>query len=249
MTSSVPTDSGIEPHPMSKSRLPEFIDWLLGALIAITGATFIIGGSSLELFIDREMLAEDIEEGTITVTVATAELTEAEMVEVADAIVSWTAIGLLTVGLGMVLFALGYIVVRHRAHRRARQGDSIRSYGSYAVLGALATSVLSFVPISPVFGGALAGYLERGESNRTISVGALAGILPMIPVLGLILFVLGGVISGMLAVGEDAIAMFFAGTIVLIILVLATVGAGLGAVGGYAGGRIAEHRAETRSNE
>lgn len=235
--------SGLDDHPLAENPPPEFVDWLLGALVALAGLFSVVGGTAVVALVDRDVLAEGIREETITVTVMTAELTEAEMIELAAAVVTWTGIGLLVTGVGLVAFAVWYVWARHRAHRRARAGEAISSYISFAVLGAVITVVLSFLPVSPIFGGALAGYLERGESGRTVSVGALAGLLPALPILVLLVFVLGGVISGMLAIGQAGVAAVIAATLLLSMLLLATISAGLGALGGYAGGWIAERRA------
>lgn len=240
---STPTEGATaEGHPVGGSPLPEFVDWLFGAIIALSGLFLVVGGSVLVFLVDRALLAEGIEDESITVTVGTTELTDAESLTVADAVVSWMGPGLLLTGIGLVLFAVGYVIARHRAHRRAGADESVSSYGTFAVLGAVTTVVLSFIPVSPAFGGALAGYLERGESDRTVSVGALAGLLPMLPVLAILLFVFGGLLSGLLAIEQAGNAIVVGTVLLLSGLLVATVGAGLGALGGYVGGRLAERR-------
>ncbi len=241
---STPTEgASAEGHPVGGRPLPEFVDWLFGAIIALSGLLLVVGGSVLVFLVDRALLAEGIEDESVTVTVGTTELTDAESLTVADAVVSWLGPGLLLTGGGLVLFAIGYVILRHRAHRRARTGESISSFGTFVVLGAVTTVVLSFVPVSPAFGGALAGYLERGESDRTVSVGALAGLLPMLPLLLILLFVFGGLLSGLLAIEQIGNAIVIGVTVLFSGLLIATIGAGLGALGGYVGGRLAERRA------
>lgn len=244
MASSSTETADRERPGISDGRLPEFVDWLLGVVIALAGLVTLVAGSALELLVDREMLAEDIEEGTVTVTVFTTELTEAETLDVTDALVTWLGIGLLLIGLGLVLFAIGFVIVRHRTHRRAREGEEISSYGSFAVLGGVATALLSFIPFSPVVGGAIAGFLERYESTRTVSVGTLAGFLPVVPILVLLGFVFAGLIDGMQTVGQEGMALFLVAVLLLSGLIVALVGAGLGAIGGYLGGWIAESRSD-----
>lgn len=222
--------------------MPEFVDWILGAVIAMGGTISLIGGSALVFLVDQELLAEEIEDEAVTVTVGTTELTDAEALAVAEAVVSWTGVGLLVTGLGLVLFAVWYVVVRHRTHQRARDGERVSSYGSFAVLGAVATVFLSFLPFSPALGGALAGYLERAESERTVSVGTLAGLLPMVPLLVLLVFVLVGLVVGMLAVEQAAAAIIVGLAMFFALMLIATMGAALGGIGGYLGGRLAEHR-------
>lgn len=236
--------AGLQDHPIADDPLPVFVDWLLGALVLLGGMIFLVAGSALRFLVDRELLAEAIEEEDITVTLVMTELTDAESLEVADALVTWTGTGLLLVGLVMVLFAIGYVAIRHRAYRRAKRGEPISSYVSFAVLGGFVTVVLSFLPFSPVFGGLLAGYLERGESQRVVSVGALAGLLPLVPIIILMLFVLGGLLSGMSAIDQMGAGIVVAVTLLLSIMFMAVFGGGLGALGGYLGGWFAERRAE-----
>lgn len=230
-------------HSTSDNSLPAFVDWLLGALIALGGLSLIVGGSALVVAVDRAVLAQEIEEETITVTIGTTELTDAETLTVMDAVVSWMGPGLLLTGIGLVVFAIGYVIVRRRAHRRERAPETTNSYWTFAILGAVITAVFSFLPVSAALGGALAGYLERGESDRTVSVGAAAGVLPLLPMLAVGLSVFGGLVSGLLAIDQVGNAMFAGAVLVLSLLVAVVIGAGLGALGGYIGGRFAESRA------
>jgi hypothetical protein len=242
--STSPTDRTVaEEHPTADGPLPEFADWLAGVFVAVGGLLSLVAGSVLWFVVDRDAIAEGIEEGTITVGLVTEELTEAETIEVADAVVSWVGAGLIVTGVGMILFAAGYVVSRRRTRRRAAVDGSVGSYGAHAVLGAVATAVLSFIPLSPGVGGALAGYLERGESERTASAGALSGLLAMLPFLSVLVFVSGGLITGLRAVEQGGMATVAGATTLFALVVVAAIGAGLGALGGYAGGRFAESRA------
>lgn len=241
---STPPDGTNQPTvSRTDEPLPEVIDWILGVLVVLGGLGSLVGGSALTFLVDRDLLAEAIEDEAVTVTVGTTDLTDAEAVDVADAVTSWVGIGLLVTGFATVLFGVGYVILRHRAHARYQRGGPITSYGAHAVLGGVATSVLSFLPFSPVIGGGLAGYLERSESDRTISVGTIAGLLPMVPVVVILLFVLVGVVSGLLAVEQGGAAVVGGAGIFFALMVVATVGATLGALGGYLGGRLAEERA------
>lgn len=233
-------DVKLEGHPTADGPLPEFVDWILGVLIAMGGFLSVVGGSVLVFVVDRDSLAEGIEEGTITVTIYSADLTEDEMLEVVTAVVSWSGIGLLLTGIATILFAIGYVVSRHRTRQRTDPDERVPSFGANAVLGAVATGVLSFLPFSPGIGGALAGYLERVDSDRTISVGALAGLLSMLPLLIILVFVLGGLVTGLQAVDQSGMAILTGATMLFALMLVATVGAGLGALGGYIGGRFAE---------
>lgn len=228
------------------ARFPLFVDWILGGLVVLTGLSAVVGGGMLRLFVDRSVLVEEIDAGTITVTLGTTDLTDAETLEVTEAVVRWSEIGLLVTGAILVLAGLAYIIVRHRAHRRATAEEPASSYGTVAVIGAFFTAVLSFIPISPVFGGAIAGYLERTSSGRSVSVGALAGLLPALLTVAVTLFILGGFIAGLLAIGEGTWAIVVGAVLLLAALFVAIVSAVLGALGGYVGGRLADRRRTPR---
>jgi hypothetical protein len=64
--------------------------------------------------------------------------------------------------------------------------DTLRN----ALIGAIATTLLSFTGISPLLGGALAAYLGDGDSGDGLRVGAISGAIASIPVVGLLLLVL-----------------------------------------------------------
>lgn len=243
MSPSETAASTFEDHPARDGRFPEFIDWLLAAIIGLSGLIALVGATALLFAVDEDVMAEGVERETMTMTVFTRELTEAETLEVTEAVVSWTGIGMLVVGIGLVLFALWYLVRRRRAHRRARTGEPTDSYWAFAVMGGVATALLSFLPLSPAIGGAIAGYLERGEADRALSVGALAGFLPTVSLLVITAFVLAGMVVGMLAIEEAGMAVLMAATMLFAIVFIAVVAAGLGAIGGYLGGWFAEKQA------
>ena len=61
--------------------------------------------------------------------------------------------------------------------------DESSSTAINALIGAIAGIVLSFIPLSTILGGAIAGYLEGGEPEDGVKVGAIAGLIMLIPVL------------------------------------------------------------------
>lgn len=138
-------------------------------------------------------------------TVPARELTEIEAVTVAETVLTWTGSGLLILGATMVIIAIVFGYRRYHAHARSEAPDS---YWSIALIGAWASVLLSFIPLSQVLDGGIAGYLERGESDRTLSVGMWAGLFPVLPLVVLIGFVIGGVSVGMREVGERARTLF-----------------------------------------
>lgn len=115
------------------------------------------------------------------------------------------------------------------------EGDTVIN----AVIGAVVTVVLSFTGFSPILGGMVAGYLERGDRADGIRVGALSGAIAALPFL-LLVFVFGGFMFTGSMMGDG---MGFAGGFVFLLLfgfVFALVwSVALSALGGFLGVYIA----------
>lgn len=94
-----------------------------------------------------------------------------------------------------------------------------------ALIGAVATFIFSFTMVSPVLGGALAGYLE---GDRGIRVGAISGLMAVAP-----LVLLAFLMMGVLSIGMPA----FAGAMILLfgVILIPLYVVGLSALGGYLG--------------
>lgn len=99
-----------------------------------------------------------------------------------------------------------------------------------ALIGAVVSVLLGFIPFSPVLGGGVAGYLEGEESRDGAKVGLIAGIFAAIP---LVLLVIIGV--AVVAFAPQGSAFGFAVLIGIIVVgvsfytvVLSTVGGVLG---------------------
>lgn len=220
--------------------LPEYVDWVSAAVIAVGGLALTVGGSALTFVVDRGVLEGGIRSGQVSVGGLGGELTDAEALTVAEHVVDWTGLGLLITGIGLVAFAVGYVVLRHRAHGRASPDRPPESGRAYAVAGGVATAVLSFVPLSPTLGGALAGYLDHYDGERSVRLGALAGFLAMVPAVSILLFVAVGLFTGLSAVPAAGVEIVVLLAMVLAALFVVVYGAGLGALGGYLGKRLAE---------
>jgi len=107
-----------------------------------------------------------------------------------------------------------------------------------ALLGAVVSVVLSFLPFSPLLGGLLAGYLQGGDRSDGARVGAISGVFALVPILGFLLL-LGGVwgffLLGGMPLRFGAIGAF------LVFLLFVLVGAwtvGLSALGGWLGNYV-----------
>lgn len=115
------------------------------------------------------------------------------------------------------------------------KGDTLLN----AVIGAVVTVVLSFTVFSPLLGGGVAGYLQRGTRADGIRVGALSGAIAAVPFL-LLLFVFAGFVftgsmmgDGMGIPGGFVVVLLFGFIFALIWTV------GLSALGGYLGVYVA----------
>lgn len=106
-----------------------------------------------------------------------------------------------------------------------------------AVLGAIVTVLLSFTAVSPLLGGALAGYLQREPPKQGVKVGAISGAIAIVPFfvvvfLGMVLVGMAGARTGLPGGMELAIILF------VIFPLLAAWNVGLSAAGGYVGASI-----------
>lgn len=239
MVSTTQTDNEVVSSRELGRPLPAVVDWLAAAIIAIVGMALVVGGSALTFVVDRQLLAGEISAGRITVIVFERELTAAQTLAVTLDVVNWTGIGLLVTGVGLLLVAVWYVLARSRAQRHATDATAPGSYLTSAVLGAVATTVLSFVPFAPVLGGGLAGYLEVGRNGRAVSAGALAGLLAMGPLLAILVFLGIGLYVGLAGIGDAGYGILTAVAMLFAVLVTAAYGAGLSAIGGFLGERLA----------
>lgn len=100
-----------------------------------------------------------------------------------------------------------------------------------ALIGAVAGVVLSFIPLSTVLGGAIAGYLEGGKAGDGVRVGTIAGAIMLIP------FVFIGLVFVLffVGVGTGQTTTVFGMLMFLFVLLGAVYTVGLSAVGGYLG--------------
>jgi len=98
----------------------------------------------------------------------------------------------------------------------------------HALIGAVVTVVLSFTGLSPIIGGAVAGYLHRDDGLR---VGAISGVMATIP-----LVLIGFVAATLFAFVPDPVA---AGGLILFLVLGLVIGGGiivaLSALGGIVG--------------
>ncbi|ODR83044.1 hypothetical protein BG842_14770 [Haladaptatus sp. W1] len=103
----------------------------------------------------------------------------------------------------------------------------------HALIGAVVTLVVSFVPFSPVLGGAVAAYLGRTTPDEGLRVGAISGAIAAIPMAVVGLFVVSIISFGHMPGGFVAL-LFLLGMFAMLYTV------GLSALGGYLGAYLAD---------
>jgi len=112
-----------------------------------------------------------------------------------------------------------------------------------AVIGAVATVVLTFLPFSPVIGGAIAGYLQGGDQSAAIRVGALSGLIAAIPLV-FVLTLLATIIPFLPAFGTAGSITAVFGILGIVVLVFSLLySVGLSALGALLGQYVARENA------
>ncbi|WP_336361627.1 DUF5518 domain-containing protein [Haladaptatus sp. ZSTT2] len=116
----------------------------------------------------------------------------------------------------------------------------------HAFIGAVVMLVLTIIPLSPVLGGAVAGYLHKSEGMK---VGALAGLFAVVPVVAVIMFGVAFLTPFVTSSGGSTIfpslGFLLIGLVSLLLVGLYTIG--LGALGGYIAVTLTESRTTTPS--
>lgn len=102
-----------------------------------------------------------------------------------------------------------------------------------ALIGGVVGVVLSFVPFSPVLGGAVAGYLEGGEYSSGAQVGGLAGAVAFF--LFVVLVGIGLFFVPVLSTPGSGVPVTLWITLLAGVLLTAAYTIGFGAVGGVLG--------------
>jgi len=122
------------------------------------------------------------------------------------------------------------------------EGDTLVNSVIGAVVIVLTTP---FIPFAPLVGGALSGYLQGRDTDEGITVGAIAGLLSVVPLL-LLFVVLGNLFVFLFTVGGAGIpgALGGVGFVVVVVLFFSLLfyTVLLGAVGGGVGSYLKAER-------
>ena len=119
---------------------------------------------------------------------------------------------------------------------RGDSGDDRRESTPNTALNALVGGVVTagtalFVPFSPVLGGAVAGFLEGGDSDAGLKVGTIAGLVATLPLLLVVL--LGLAIVPVFGPPGGAVGVLLVGLLLFVLIAAYTVG--FSALGGVIG--------------
>lgn len=236
-TSSTHSDDirrGVRPSgPISK-----LVDWVTAALLVFGGLLFATAGAGLYSLADRSRIASWVAEGRLTST----ELTDAELIDITQALFTWGGIGMAVTGVLLLLGGVGYLLYRSRM--RARTDSSEPDTITLATIGAVVTILTSFVPLSPILGGLVSGYLRESDGAGGARIGAYAGLVATIPFALLGLFLLGGIAIAAAELGLGGLGVFVGLALVFSIGVGAAYLVGLSALGGYIGVSLAKRNRE-----
>ncbi|WP_135364944.1 DUF5518 domain-containing protein [Halosimplex halophilum] len=225
-----------------EQRARRVVDWAVPILLGLYGLAVGFGGAALAAAADRAVIAELVAEGMIVSDV----FTDAALVDVSFATARWSGIGL--VATGLLSWAAALAFVAHRRRERAREsgtGPDPTYAWTDAAAGGVVTAVASFLlPFAPMLGGFAGGYLHRNERTSATRVGALSGLLSVLPLAVALLFVAGGVAVGALRVDAVGVALLVVGVVLVSLLFAALFSGGFGALGGYIGGQLRDRDAD-----
>jgi len=113
-----------------------------------------------------------------------------------------------------------------------------------ALVGAVVTILLSFIPFAPLIGGAVAGFLERRDGAR---VGVFAGVFAAIP-LFLLLLLFGGAITVIPPIPHGGVESLVVVVLIVVFFLLLYVVV-LSAVGGVVGVYLGEEFLDRRERD
>lgn len=205
------------------------VDWILAGLLVILGFAVVAIGGLLYRVADRDWIADLIADETIESDI----ITKPELVDLLFAGSLWGGIGIMLAGGVMILGGIAFGVGRYRIDQADTEVEP-PTFRANALLGAFVSAVTSFVPLSGILGGGVAGYLQTDDNWSGALVGALSGLLLAIPVV----VVAGVLLFGLAAEGLAVFALF--GLFLLLFALAFSIG--LSAIGGAIGSYLRKNQ-------
>lgn len=105
-------------------------------------------------------------------------------------------------------------------------------------IGAVVTTVMYFVPvvqaIAPLFGGSVAGYLQKQGMGGGMKAGGVKGIMMVIPAIAI------GIIGGGMLAQIPVIGGIMTGSLAILVVIIVLHSVAIGVAGGLLGGIVAE---------
>lgn len=223
-TATSPTDVGTDAE--GRIVFDRLLDWTMGVVLAMLGLLAGAMGAGLYYAADRAAVATLLSDSEFR----SAVLTETEAVDLLVGLGQWTGLGLIAAG-ALTVAAGGAVVV---AHGRARRAGRSTPRWIVGLLGGLVGVVTSVLPFSPAIGGAVAGYLDPADGGRGLSIGAIAGLFGLLPILIVGSF---AAVGAALSVPPELLALVVIVSALLAVFTMAVV-VGLSTLGGYVGHRF-----------
>ena len=216
--------------------LPRFLDWLTPFVMVLLGFAFVLGGAAMLVVFDMTLLTTMVREGSLRSDI----FSQNTLAFISYSTVQWGGIGAILTG-GMMWVAAA---VFRRAQWRFRSSPDVGTPPMWTVglVGGVVTFVFGFIPLSPLLGGGVAGYLYGGQRGAAIRVGGLSGLFAAIPVAAVVLFLFGGMAAAAMRLSLYGGVLFGLGAIVFTLVLTVALQVGLGAVGGLVGAHFAPSR-------
>jgi hypothetical protein len=213
-------------QPLSRT-----LDWAVSLFLVLSGSVFAVGGFLISGFADLGRITSWVATGRITST----EMSDPELINAVYALIWGGGIGVTVTGALLVAAGVTFLMLQTRARSRYdATGIASPSVVGSAILGAMVTIVASFVPFSPILGGAVSGYLQRGPADSPVRVGGIAGLFATVPVV-----VVFAVITWSLLGSATGLTAIVVASLVISLAISMAYMIGLSALGGYLGAELA----------
>lgn len=196
-------------------------------VLLLVGLTGIIVGTLIRGLADRETIADLVADETIHSDI----FGEEDLIEFIHITLDFGGLGLIGSGTVIVVWSIIFGTLRMTYWRNLGKRSS---RWSNAILGTLVTLLTSFVILSPILGGVVAGYLERDGIRHAILAGSIMGILVILTGSPLLIALAWGFFQGGFT-GSTLILLLFGAFATVFVI-------GLGALGGYAGAALSNPR-------